>query len=242
MIPAMNKASPEQLDKIGSIAANMIQSGQRVGLGSGKASLAFVRALARRVREEKLQIIGVPTSIETHKVAQEGGIPLATLADVPAFDITVDGADEVDPDLNLIKGGGGYLTREKVVASISKRFIILVGEEKIVPKLGWSFPIFLEVLEFARAVVTRKLESLGAVVTPRKKPDGTNYITDNGNPYLHCQFPAKGAGATADPRKLDAILHSTPGVIETALFIGMADEVIVAYADGRIERKPRKTA
>jgi ribose 5-phosphate isomerase A len=231
----MNIASPEQLDVLGMYAARLVANHQRVGLGSGKASLAFVRALGTRMRDEKLDIVGVPTSIQTEKVARELGIPLKTLSEIDALDLTIDGADEVDPKLNLIKGGGGYLTREKVVASISRHFVIVVGEEKIVTQLGTRFPVFLEVLEFARAVVTRRMETLGAVVTPRKNADGSNYITDNGNPYLQCQFPPlpKGVG---DPAELDRFLHTVPGIIETALFIGMADEVLVAYADGRIER------
>jgi ribose 5-phosphate isomerase A len=232
----MNKASPEQLDKMGIVAAEMITPGQRVGLGSGKAALAFVRALGKRVRDEKLPIIGVPTSIETHRVATELGIPLGALDEIVSLDITIDGADEVDPDLNLIKGGGGYLAREKVVASISKRFVIVVGEEKIVPKLGTSFPVFLEVMEFARSVVTRQVQDMGATVSRRMKSDGTPYVTDNGNPYLHCQFPP---GGLPDARALDRTFHSMPGVIETALFIGMAQEVLVAYTDGRLERKTR---
>ena len=232
----MNIATPEQLDKMGLVAAGMIQAGQRVGLGSGKAALAYVRALGRRVREEKLAIIGVPTSVETHRVATEIGIPLGTLDQIVSLDITIDGADEVDPELGLIKGGGGYLAREKVVASISKRFVIVVGEEKIVPKLGMKFPVFLEVMEFARAVVTRRVEALGAKVTRRMKADGTPYVTDNGNPYLHCQFPP---GGVADARALNRAFHAMPGVIETALFLDMAQEVLVAYADGRVERKVR---
>jgi ribose 5-phosphate isomerase A len=232
----MNIASAEQLDRLGMQAAEMVGNHQRVGLGSGKAALAFVRALGRRVRGEKLEVVGVPPSIQTQRGALEVGIPLGTLDQITSLDITIDGADEVDPALNLIKGGGGYLTREKVVASITKRFVIVVGEEKIVTQLGTRFPVFLEVLEFARAVVTRRVEALGAVVTPRKNPDGSNYITDNGNPYLQAQFPPlpKGVG---DPVEMDRYLHTVPGIIETALFIGMANEVLVAYADGRIESK-----
>jgi ribose 5-phosphate isomerase A len=232
----MKIASPEQLAVLGMHAARLVLNHQRVGLGSGKASLAFVRALGKRLRDEKLDIVGVPTSIQTERVARELGIPLKTLSEIDALDLTIDGADEVDPKLNLIKGGGGYLTREKVVASISRRFVIVVGEEKMVAQLGTRFPVFVEVLEFARAVVTRRIEALGAVVTPRKNPDGSNYVTDNGNPYLHCQFPPppKGLG---DPAELDRFLHAVPGIIETALFIDMANEVLVAYADGHIEHQ-----
>jgi len=231
------KASLEQLNAIGLVAAKMVQPGQRVGLGSGRAALAFVRALARRVREEKLEIVGVPSSIATEQVARDGGIPLGTLVEIEELDITVDGADEVDPALNMIKGGGGYLTREKVVASITKKFVIVVGGEKLVPQLGHTFPVFLEVLEFARHVVTRKLEAMGVTVTLRKNADGSLYVTDNGNSYLEARFPR---GALADPGAVDLKLDAMPGVIETGLFIGRADEVIVAHGDGRVEHLRRK--
>ncbi len=233
------KASPEQLEKIGVVAAGMVRAGERVGLGSGKAALAFVRALGARVRGEGLKMIGVPTSLLTEQVARESGIPLATLEQVETLDITVDGADEVDPALNLIKGGGGNLTREKVIASITKKFIIVVGEEKIVERLGTSFPVFVEVIEFARPVVMRKLQSMGATVTPRMNADGSAFLTDNGNPYLLCYFGPEGKRQLADAAGLDEALHHIPGVVETGLFIGMAAEVIVAHVDGSVEHKRR---
>jgi ribose 5-phosphate isomerase A len=201
--------------------------------------LAFVRALGKRVREEKLKMIGVPTSLLTEQVARESGIPLATLEQVETLDITVDGADEVDPALNLIKGGGGNLTREKVIASITKKFVIVVGEEKIVERLGTSFPVFVEVIEFARPVVTRKLQSMGATVTPRMNADGSAFLTDNGNPYLLCYFGVEGKRQLADAAGLDGVLHHIPGVVETGLFIGMAAEVMVAKVDGAVEHKRR---
>jgi ribose 5-phosphate isomerase A len=233
----MAKASPEQLDQLGATAARLIRPGERVGLGSGKASLAFVRALGKRVRGENLKIIGVPTSLLTAEVAREAGIPLGTLAEVDALDIAVDGADEVDPEFNCIKGGGGNLAREKVIVSISKRFVLVVGEEKIVSRLGTSFPVFIELIEFSRPVVVRKLQSMGATVTQRMNADGAPYITDNGNPYLHAVFHTGGSTQLPDAAKLDLALHQIPGIVETGLFIGMADEVMIAYADGRIEHR-----
>jgi ribose 5-phosphate isomerase A len=227
--PSSAAATAEQMEKLGAKAAALVQPGQRVGLGSGRAALAYVRALGARIRDEKLDIVGVPTSLQTEQAAREAGIRVVTLDEVDSLHITIDGADEVDPELNLIKGGGGHLTREKVVASISQRYVIVVGQEKLVPQLGMKFPVFLEVLEFARAVVTRRVEAMGAKVTPRMKPDGGIYLSDNGNPYLHCQFPTAGLG---DVRKLNLTFQTMPGVIETALFIGMAHEVLVAYADG----------
>lgn len=234
---ATRKASPEQLDHIGAVAADMIRAGQRVGLGSGKAALAFVRALGGRVRQEGLTIIGVPTSILTENVAREAGIPLATLFEVDSLDITVDGADEVDPQLDLIKGGGGNLTREKVIAGITEKLVIVVGEEKIVPRLGTGFPVFVEAIEFSRPVVTRQLEALGAGVTQRKNPDGSAFMTDNGNPYLLARFEAEVL--SQDSAGIDLAIRRLPGVVETGLFVGMAQEVIVAKVDGTMERKRR---
>jgi ribose 5-phosphate isomerase A len=234
----MTKASPEQLEKIGMVAAGLVRAGDRVGLGSGRAALAFVRALGKRVREEGLKIVGVPTSLLTEQVAKEAGIPLAGLDTIDTLDIAVDGADEVDPAFNLIKGGGGNLAREKVTECIAKRFVIVVGEEKIVEKLGTSFPVFIEVLEFARPVVVRKLEAMGATIKQRMNKDGTVFITDNGNPYLEATFHKAGESTLIDdPAALDRALHDVPGIIETGLFIGMADEVIVARVDGRVEHR-----
>ena len=231
------KASPEQLDHLGTVAAALVKSGQRVGLGSGRAALAFVRALGVRVQREKLDIIGVPTSILTEQVAREGGIPLSNLFDIDALDITIDGADEVDPRLNLIKGGGGNLAREKVIAGITKKFVIVVGQEKIVAKLGTAFPVFVEVIEFARPVLMRQLEALGARVAQRMNADGSPFLTDNGNPYLEAKFPA--SKLSRDPGGIDRTIHMLPGVVETGLFIGMAGEVLIAQFDGSVRRRKR---
>lgn len=230
----MPVASEEQIAKIGQQAAGLVKSGDRVGLGSGRAALAFVRALGQRVRSENLDILCVPTSLLTQRVAQESGVPLATLHELTQIDIAVDGADEVDPDLNLLKGGGGNLTREKVVASIAKRFVVVAGEEKLVPRLGTKFPVFVEVIEYARPVVTRRIEALGAVVFPRMTPDGKLFQTDNNNPYLHCTFEKSGGRGINDPAALERVLRTMPGVVETGLFIDMADEALIAKMDGSI--------
>lgn len=228
------KATSEQLDRIGQHAAKLVQPGNHVGLGSGKAALAFVRALGKRVREEKLNIVGVPTSILTEGVARESGIPLQSLEQVTSLDIAIDGADEVDPQLNLIKGGGGNLTREKVIACISKKFVIVVGHEKMVPQLGVGFPVYVEVIEFARPVVIRKLIDMGATVTQRINPDGTPFITDNNNPYLMAKF-GPPPHTLSDPAAIELAVRHLPGVVETGLFVNMATHVIVAQADGGIE-------
>jgi len=230
------KASGEQLEKIGAIAAGLIEPGQRVGLGSGKASLAFVRQLGVRVREQGLRCVGVSTSLLTSQVAQEAGVPLAQVADATELDMAVDGADEVDPHLNMLKGGGGNITREMIIARLARRFVIVVGREKIVPALGTGFPVFVEVLEFARPAVVRQIEKLGARVTQRLNPDGSVFLTDNNNPYLQAAFaPAD----LADPARIQHALRNLPGVVETGLFVGMADEVIIANFDGTVERKQR---
>lgn len=232
-------ASPEQLEKIGTIAADMVQNGQRVGLGSGKAALAFVRALGTRLKNAggALKIIGVPTSILTEQTARAAGIPLGSLEEIDTLDITVDGADEVDPHLNLIKGGGGNLSREKIIAGVTRKLVIVVGQEKIVPRLGTHFPVFVEAIEFARPVIVRQLQALGAAVSQRTNPDGSPFLTDNHNPYFHAQFAPERLAA--NPGALDMAIRRMPGVVETGLFIGMAAEVIVAHADGRVEHKKR---
>lgn len=229
-------ASPSQLEAIGRIAATLINPGEAVGLGSGKAALAFVRALGLRVKNEGLKMIGVPTSLLTGQVAHEAGVPLATLDQVSQLDIAIDGADEVDPHLNLLKGGGGNLTREKVIASIAQRFVIVVGEEKIVPALGSKFPVFVEVIEFALPVVRRRIEAMGGSVLQRKNPDGSIFLTDNQNPYLHVTF-GETDHTIHDAHALESTLKMIPGIVETGLFADMTDDVIIAKLDGSIERR-----
>jgi ribose 5-phosphate isomerase A len=230
------KASPDQLTHLGQLAAAKVQNNDHVGLGSGKAALAFVRALGDRIQKENLKITAVPTSLLTEKVARESAIPIKTLAEVTELDIAIDGADEVDPDLNLLKGGGGNLTREKIIASISKKLVIVVGEEKLVDRLGTTFPVFLEVLEFARPVLERKLAAMGARVEQRKNDDNSPFLTDNNNPYLHCHFKPE---LLKDPAALDRQFHAMPGIVETGLFICMANEVLIARADGTTESRQR---
>ncbi|HVX86171.1 MAG TPA: ribose-5-phosphate isomerase RpiA [Phycisphaerae bacterium] len=231
-------ATVEQLERLGQAASRRVEAGQRVGLGSGKAALAFVRALGERVRGEGLKIVGVPTSVLTERVAREAGIEVATLEEVAHLDIAIDGADEVDPALNVIKGGGGNLLREKVVESLAAHLIIVVGEEKLVETLGTKFPVFVEVVEFARPVLVRQISAMGATVTQRMAADGKAFLTDNGNPYLHCRFPP---GLLGDPAAVDTQLRALAGVVGTGLFVGMAAEAMVARFDGGIETlKPRK--
>jgi ribose 5-phosphate isomerase A len=214
-------------------AAAMVESGMVVGLGTGRAAAQFVKALSRRM-EEGLEIMGVPTSKQTAKLAEELSIPLATFDEIDGIDIDVDGADEVDPGLDLIKGHGGALLRERVVASVSKRFVVLVGEEKLVPRLGSRVSVPVEVVPFAAPVVRRSLEKLGCEVHLRTNGDGGEpFVSDNGNHILDARFDG-----IARPGDLQRQIDSLPGVADTGLFIGMAHLVLVQAKEGfrRLER------
>ena len=228
-------AQPKHLEAIGKLAAGLVRDGDRVGLGSGRAAMAFVNELGLRVKVSGLKCVAVPTGIATEKLALKAGVPLAALNEVDAIDIAVDGADEVAPGLALLKGGGGNILRERLVECIAKRLIILVGEEKLVPRLGTNFPVFLEVIEFGRVVVTRKLETeFGATVTQRMDLMGKPFLTDDGNPYLHVTFPPP---MLDDPAALSARLRSLPGVVESGIFLDMATEAYIAKFDGSIEHR-----
>jgi len=197
-----------------------------LGLGSGRAAARFVKGLGARLTASKERVRGVATSEETARLAREAGIELVSLADVEALDATVDGADEVDPHLDLLKGWGRALVREKVVASASRRLIIIAGEEKLVPALGHRGKLPIEVLPFALAFCERRLRALG--LDPRAdRRDGKLFVTDNGNHILDC-----GTGPIADPRRLEDDIHSIPGIVGTGLFLGMADVVLIGKGDG----------
>jgi ribose 5-phosphate isomerase A len=202
-------------------ALEFVPNGSRIGLGSGRAAQAFVKALGECVRSGRLVVQGVPTSEETARLARQEGIPLLTLAEAGELDLTVDGADEVDPDLNLIKGYGRAMVREKVVAASSLRLIILVGQEKLVPRLGARGKLPVEVLSFALALCERRLSELGCRPVADRR-DGELFVTDNGNHILDCQI-----GPIADAPRLEAETRAIPGVVGTGLFLGMADTVLV---------------
>jgi ribose 5-phosphate isomerase A len=201
-------------------AAELVESGQIVGLGSGSTATCFVKFLAERVRQG-LKIVGIPTSLATKQLAEQLGIPLTTLEEHPQIDIDIDGADEVDPHLNLIKGGGGAFLREKVVASVSRHFIVVADSAKQVSRLG-KFPLPVEVIPFAQALIAPKIAALGATVSLRYFADGNPYVTDEGHHILDCTF-----GEIADPPALAERLRSIPGVVEHGLFIGMAEMALI---------------
>jgi ribose 5-phosphate isomerase A len=204
----------------GRAAAKLVNNGDVVGLGTGSTAYFAVIALGERVKAG-LKIIGIPTSIATGELARKVGIPLTTLDQHPAIDIDIDGADEVDPHLNLIKGGGGALLREKVIAAASKKLVVVADHAKLVSTLG-KFPLPVEIIAFARAVVEPKIASLGASIKMRTRPDGSPYITDNGNPILDCSF-----GKIEDPPALARALTNIPGVVEHGLFIGLASKALI---------------
>ena len=205
-----------------------------VGLGTGSTADFAVRHLGHRVKHEGLRIRGVPTSIKTERLAREVGIPLVELDEVEEVDVTIDGADEVDPKLDLIKGLGGALLREKIVASLTKRQIIVVDPSKLVEKLGTKSPLPVEVLPFGAKVVERRLLKAGMRPALRVK-DGKPVVTDNGNLVLDVRF-ADGIGA---PKKLESELNNIPGVVENGLFLDITWRVVVGEADGKVREIPR---
>jgi len=199
-----------------------------VGLGAGSTAMFAVRRIAQLLREGQLQdILGIPCSMHVKEEARRLGIPLTTLEENPVVDLTIDGADEVDPALDLIKGGGGALLREKIVAQASLREIIVVDDSKLSPALGTHWAVPVEVTSFGWGSHIAYLESLGASVTLRQKSDGTPFRTDQGNLILDGKF-----GPISEPRRLAAKLNERAGVVEHGLFLGLATDVIVASADG----------
>lgn len=201
-------------------AMKLIRDGMVVGLGSGKASTAFIERLGECV-VQGLKIQGVPTSQASADLAARLGIPLLTLDQVESIDVTCDGADEVDPQGNCIKGYGGALVREKVVAAASKRLAILVGSEKLVQQLGERGKLPVEVVPFAAALCKRRLVALGLQPQVRQQ-NGRDYLTDNGNLILDC-----GLGPIADAPRLEQSILAIPGVVGTGLFLGMASVVLI---------------
>jgi ribose 5-phosphate isomerase A len=203
-----------------------------VGLGSGRAALAFVRALGERV-QQGLRVRGVPTSEATAAAARLSGIPLIGLDLVADITVTIDGADEVAPTLDLIKGYGGALVREKIVAAASQREIILVGREKLVPVLGARGIVPVEVVPFGAPFCARRITALGWHANVRRVRDAP-FVSDGGNYILDC-----GVGPLTDPQRFETAVRAIPGVIDTGLFLGIADCVLVGDETGVRElRRP----
>jgi len=213
-------------------ALELVGDGMRLGLGTGRAAAAFVTALAERVRDG-LRVTGVATSEASARQAREAGIPLIDLPEDVDLDLTVDGADEVAPNLDLVKGFGGALVRERIVAAASQRQVILVGHDKLVGQLGMRGRIPIEVVPFACRPVLRRVRALGLAPVVRLA-GGRPVISDNGNLTVDCGL----ATPLADTRAadvLEASLLAIPGVIDTGLFLGTAERVLVGYPDGRVD-------
>ncbi len=207
----------------------------RLGLGTGSTIAHFLDGLGARLKRGELGgIAGVPTSVRTERTAGALGIPLGSLSELAPLDLAVDGADEVDPGLNMIKGLGGALLREKMVAQASRRFIVIVDDTKLVRRLGELAPVPVEVVPFEFESHMAWFAAMGAEPTLREDRGGGAYRTDNGNLIVDCRFE----GGIPDPAALERRLSRRAGVVESGLFLGMADEVVVAGADGvrRMER------
>lgn len=215
-------------------ALDLVHDGARVGLGSGRAASAFITQLGARHRDG-LRVLGVPTSRAAATLARTAGIPLIDFGEGGLLDLTVDGADEVAPNLDLVKGWGGALVSERIVAAGSLRQVILVGAEKLVRHLGERGRIPVEVIPFAEWLVARELRALGLTATRRVGANASQpFVTDNGNIILDCApaEPLRDAGAA---RALHQALRTTTGVVDSGLFLGTASMVLVGHPDGRVE-------
>jgi ribose 5-phosphate isomerase A len=217
-------------------AVELIMDGARVGLGSGRAVRVFIEKLGAR-RREGLRVTGVTASQASTREAQRAGIPLIGLGEGGRLDLTVDGADEVAPNLDLLKGRGGAMVRERIVAAASASQVIIVGEEKLVRALGERGGIPVEVIPFAEWPAMRDLKALGLAPTRRLEPSGSRpLITENGNIIVDCALSAPMVDGKS-ARELERALLAIVGVVDTGLFLGTADRVIVGHHDGQAENR-----
>ncbi len=208
----------------GEAAAREVESGDIVGLGTGSTVYYTIKYLGEITKDEGLGIVGIPTSKATEKIAKQSGIPLGTLDEYQEIDIAIDGTDQVDSDLNLIKGGGGAHVREKIVASAAKRFIVVADETKVVETLNMAVPV--EVLPFSLGLTIKGIENLNG--TPLLRLSGRNYfVSDNQNYVLDAYF-----GAITDPKKMEQELNNIPGVVDNGIFTDMTSEVLVGASYG----------
>ncbi|MGD8399525.1 MAG: ribose-5-phosphate isomerase RpiA [Bacillota bacterium] len=212
---------------VGVAAAGLIADEMVCGIGTGSTVAFLIAELGRRVREEGLRFTGVPTSFQSRILCQQAGIPVADLQDCVALDLAIDGADEVDPGFNLIKGGGAAHTREKVVAAMAGQFVVIVDQSKMVPALGTGFPVPVEIIPVALSFVTQAIKQLGGDPQLRMgiRKDGP-VVTDNCQFVLDSRFQPG-----ADLREVDRVLHQTPGVVDTGLFFDLATKVLVGQAE-----------
>lgn len=224
-------AADESKRRAALAALELVESGMKLGLGTGSTADAFVRGLGERVRNG-LEIVGVPTSERTSELAESLSIPLTTLDEQPSLDMTIDGADELDRQLRLIKGGGGALLREKIVAAASARMVVIADDSKLVDTLG-AFPLPIEVAPFGLGATQLAISKVAADLSLtgplllRKRPDGTPYVTDGGHYIIDASF-----GVIGDPESLAGRLDAVPGVVGHGIFIGLATEAILAGPGG----------
>lgn len=228
MATRMTSAQDQWKKAAAEAAAKLVEDGMVVGLGSGTTAALFVTALARRIADEHLRIVGIPTSLQTEQQARSLNIPLATLAEQTSIDLTIDGADEVVPgSLFLIKGHGGALLREKIVASCSKRMAVVADETKIVRRLGSLVSVPVEIVPFGWEATQRKLEAVDAKPSLRTNPDGKPYVTDGGHYIMNCAFRPMN-----DPKEVADRLDRIVGVVEHGLFLHYATEALIAGHTG----------
>lgn len=220
-------SSNEIKQRVALRATRLIEPGMTVGLGSGTTMHWFVIALAELVKEG-LQFTGIPTSSEVQLLASEKGISLKALNEVESIDLTVDGADEIDPNWQLIKGGGGALLQEKLVAGVSRRLVIIADSTKMVEQLG-RFPLPVEVVPYAWTHVKRRVEQLYKIEVSLREKNNQPFLTDHGHYILDCHF-----GRIMDAPSLNGELNLLPGVVETGLFIDMVKGVVIGYPDGEV--------
>jgi ribose 5-phosphate isomerase A len=224
----------EQKQAAGELAATWVESGMVVGLGTGSTAVHAIRAIGARIESGELrEVLGIPTSRASEAEAIVRNVPLTSLAEHPVVDLTIDGADEVDPAFDLIKGAGGALWREKMVAQASVREVIVVDDTKPSPQLGTLVALPVEVAQFGWRPEAEYLDDLGATVTVRRGADGAEYVTDEGNWILDCAF-----GPIADTARLAASLDRRAGIVEHGLFLGLATDLLVASPAG-VEHRPR---
>lgn len=223
------KANLEEEKRLAAEAgAELVHSGMRVGLGTGSTANHVIQLLGKRVREG-LRIQAVPTSLQSRRLAEEEGIPLLTFGETDHLDLTIDGTDEFDPRLHLIKGGGGALLHEKIVASASDAMIVIADSSKKVATLG-AFPLPVEVVSFGWPVVRARLEKLGCDTELRRADSGNPFRTQERNLILDCRF-----GSIPDPERVAEEIQRIPGVVEHGLFVGLADRVLMGD-DGKVTR------
>lgn len=219
----------------GEAGANLVNQDMVVGLGSGSTVFYFIQALAKKIKAG-LKCLTVPTSAQSRLLALQQNIPLSELNEVSSIDLTIDGADEIDSSLNLIKGGGGYLLQEKMVAAASKHVVIIADSSKLKPVLG-EFPLPVEVIPYGWKQVQRHIHTLTHTRSALRMKDNKPYVTEHGHYILDCHFQK-----IDDPFVLSNSLHMIPGVVETGLFLNMCEKALIGYPDGTLKTLTKATS